>query len=249
MTGTHLRVRFLRCNSRAMNRSAKALQPAFLIHEEAGWLLIHFEQTQRMLSWSISQPGYQNATQIAWLQVRNSDLSREVNATAFLQSRLKEKGIPDAIGLMTSGELRSQHTTVVRDGVQATCVMTLGLSNAERVGQRLPPAKGSPPLGTINMVCHVSVPLADAALLEAVSIATQARTVAILEFGYERISGSGVITGTGTDCIVVCCPHGPAPERFAGLHTPVGESLGATVLDATRRAMHHWIRTYHDPRG
>ncbi len=223
-------------------------QAAFHLHEAPGWLLLSFEQTQRMLSWSISLPGFQNATQIAWLQVRNNDLPPDVDAAAFLRARLQENHMPNAIGLMTSGELRYQHTSAVREGVAAACVMTLGLSNAERVGQRIASSrKGPSRFGTINMVCHVSVPLSDAALLETVSIATQARTVAIVEFGHERTPSRGVVTGTGTDCIVACCPLGTPTESFAGLHTAVGESLGAAVLEATRRAMHQWIRTYHDP--
>ena len=237
-----------RTGSSAMARSAKALQLTFCVQRKPGWLLLSFKQTQRMLSWSISHPGFQNADQIGWLQVRNSDLPPDVDAADFLRARLQEKGVPNGIGLMTSAELRYQSTTAVRDGVAAACIMTLGLSNAERVGQRImPPRKETNRLGTINMVCHLSIPLSDAALLEAVSVATQARTVAIVEFRYERTPTSGVVTGTGTDCIVVCCPLGAPTEGFAGLHTAVGESLGAAVLEATRRAMRHWIRTYHDP--
>jgi Uncharacterized conserved protein len=231
-----------------MAQSAKALQPTLCVQREPGWLLLTFKQPQRMLSWSITRPGFQNADQIAWVQVRNSDLPPDVDAAHFLRARMAEKGLPNGIGLMTSAELRDQSTTAVRDGVTAACMMTLGLSNAERVGQRILSSRNETNrLGTINMVCHVSIPLSDAALLEAVSVATQARTVAIIEFGYERTPTSGVISGTGTDCIVVCCPLGAPTESFAGLHTAVGESLGAAVLDATRRAMRQWIRTYHDP--
>ena len=233
-----------------MDESAKALRAAFSIREEPSWLLLSFERPQRAVSWSISRPGFQDADQIAWLQVRNSDLTQDVDAAAFLRGRLQDKCIPDAIGMMTSCELRYHHTTAVREGIAATCVMTLGLSNAERVGQRITPVRpwSSRGLGTINLMCHLSVPLGDAALLEAVSIATQARTVAIVEHGHERVPNRGVITGTGTDCIVVCCPLGVPQERFAGLHTPVGEAVGAAVIEATRRAMRHWLRTYHNPR-
>ncbi|MFO1129737.1 MAG: adenosylcobinamide amidohydrolase [Rhodospirillales bacterium] len=220
----------------------------FRLQERPGWLLLSFERTQRMLSWSISRPGFQDAHQVAWVQVRNSDLTPGVDANAFLHRRLKEKGAPDAVGLMTSGELRYQRTTAVRDGVAAACVLTLGLGNAERVGRRSWMSRqGASRLGTINMVCHISSPLSDAALVEAVSIATQARTVAIVEFGYEPTATSGVVTGTGTDCIVACCPLDGPGEPFAGLHTPVGESIGAAVYEATGRAMREWIRRHRNP--
>ncbi|MFO1153909.1 MAG: adenosylcobinamide amidohydrolase [Rhodospirillales bacterium] len=231
-----------------MVRSAKSLWTPFSVEERPGWLLLSFEQTQRMLSWALSRPGFQDADQIAWVQVRNSDLTPAVDAAAFLHTRLKENGAPDAIGLMTSGELRYQCTTAIRGDVAAACVVTLGLSNAERVGQRSGvPRDGSSRSGTINMACHVSIPLSDAALLESISIATQARTVAIVEFGHQRTPTSGVVTGTGTDCIVACCPRDVPTEPFAGLHTPVGESIGAAVYEATQRAMREWIRRHQDP--
>lgn len=47
----------------------------FRLQERPGWLLLSFERTQRMLSWSISRPGFQDAHQVAWVQVRNSDLT------------------------------------------------------------------------------------------------------------------------------------------------------------------------------
>ncbi|MBS0240182.1 MAG: adenosylcobinamide amidohydrolase [Proteobacteria bacterium] len=70
-----------------------------------------------------------------------------------------------------------------------------------------------------------------AALVEAITIAAQARTTAILD---SRVSRSGVvITGTGTDCIVVSAPLGGS-VRFAGLHTAIGEAIGASVYRAMR---------------
>lgn len=125
------------------------------------------------------------------------------------------------------------------EDVEAECVVTLGLNNGERVGSR----HGIPvqPAGTINILCHVSQPLADAALLEAASIVAQARTVALVEAGYRRSSGGEVVTGTGTDCIVMASPIGSDPATFAGMHTAVGEAVGACVLGATRAALVEWL--------
>lgn len=224
-----------------MDPSRQLHQPAFTVCSEPGWLVAVFDRPQRLLSWSINRPGFQQARRVAWLQVKNTDLPADVDAVALLNARMQDKGLADAIGLMTSGELEPQRETVVKGGVRAECLMTLGLSNAERVGQRFTALALPQRTGTINMLCHVSIPLSDAALIEAISLATQARTVAILDFGYERVRGAGAITGTGTDCIVIGCPIGTTPELFAGMHTLVGEILGAAVLGATRRAMRAWI--------
>ena len=95
--------------------------------------------------------------------------------------------------------------------------------------------------GTVNILCHVSRPLTDAALLEAASIVAQARTVAILQADYRRAGQALAVTGTGTDCIVMAAPHGPSPDGFAGMHTAVGEAVGACVLEATTAALTAWI--------
>lgn len=77
-----------------------------------------------------------------------------------------------------------------------------------------------------------------AALVEAITIAAQARTTTILD---SRVSRSGVaITGTGTDCIVVSAPLGGS-VRFTGLHTAIGEAIGASVYRAMRDGIATWL--------
>ena len=60
----------------------------------------------------------------------------------------------------------------------ARCVATVGLGNALCAGD--PPVAGEP-AGTINLLCHVSTPLSELALLEALALAAEARTLALLE--------------------------------------------------------------------
>ena len=123
------------------------------------------------------------------------------------------------------------------DAVEATCLTTVGLSNGERVGSRRMHAAHA---GTINTLVHVSVPLTDGAMVEAISIVAEARTAAIVD-ARRGVPGMG-ITGTGTDCIVVASPCGGAPLDGAGLHTAVGEAIGGAVYDATRTGAEHWDR-------
>ena len=79
----------------------------------------------------------------------------------------------------------------------------------------------------------------DGALVEAVSIAAEARTAAILDIGHPPAGPA--ITGTGTDCIVVTAPCDGEPEPWAGLHTAVGEAIGAAVYAATREGAEEWL--------
>lgn len=217
---------------------------------------VGFDRPQKALSWAVRRPGYQRTTRVAWLQVKNADLPVGVDAADLVAARAAANGLEDAIVLMTSASLERHHVSVVDcEGVRATCLMTLGLSNAERIGSRR--RQGSTvtvndcraAIGTINALCHVSVPLTDPAMAEAVSVATQARTTAILSYQYERTAGGGVVTGTGTDCIVVACPSHGMQHQFCGLHTPTGEALGASVLNATHVAMDDWLHRNIGPDG
>jgi adenosylcobinamide amidohydrolase len=74
-------------------------------------------------------------------------------------------------------------------------------------------------------------------LIEALSIATQARTAAVMDVNLMLPTGRA--TGTGTDCIAVAARPGPA--LYAGLHTDIGEALGAAVYQATMTGARDWI--------
>lgn len=177
---------------------------------------------------------------VVWVEVRNSDLGRSVDPQAFLQGRLAEAGSPDALAFMTSRDIRRHHFCQRRvEAVEAACLTTVGLSNGERVGSRK--AWGSH-AGTINTLVHVSVPLTDGAMVEAISIVAQARTAAVLDSW--RAERGPPITGTGTDCIVVASPCRDGPIACAGLHTAVGEALGGAVYEATRNGAEQWDREF-----
>jgi len=168
--------------------------------------------------------------------VRNRDLGPGVDPATLLQAKLVEAGFPDALAFMTSRDIRRWLLHEVRvEDVEAACLTTVGLSNGERIGSR---RSARAMTGTINTLVRVSSPLTDGALVEAISIVAQARTAAILE---SRSPQDGpAITGTGTDCIVVAAPRVGEPARWAGLHTVVGEAIGAAVYHATREGMEGW---------
>ena len=203
-------------------------------------LTARFAEPQRTLGWSLLHPGFAIASDVVWVEVRNSDLGPSVDPRAFLKARLAQSGFPDALAFMTSRDIRRHHSSRRRTGsVEATCLTTVGLSNGERVGSRKAHRRHA---GTINTLVHVSVPLADGAMVEALSIVAQARTAAIIESRQAEPGTS--ITGTGTDCIVVASPCRGEPIAWAGLHTEVGEAIGGAVYDATRAAAAQWDRDF-----
>jgi adenosylcobinamide amidohydrolase len=86
-----------------------------------------------------------------------------------------------------------------------------------------------PPPGTINLIISVPVPFTDAALVNAVVTATEAKAQAVLDAGFAG-------TGTATDAVCVAAPDptGLPGEQFAGPRSPWGARIARAVYAAVR---------------
>lgn len=210
----------------------------FNIHCRGPVLAADFRDPQDILSWSLTRPGFVSARSVAWLEVRNDDLTLDVDPAALLQERLAEAGYGEAVQMMTSRSVKKHHVAMRCSGeAQAACLATVGLSNAGRVGER---TQMNMPAGTINLLVHIDKALSVAAHLEAMSIAAEARTAAIMELGLDI--GGRAATGTGTDCIAVSAPQREPGALYAGLHTDIGAALGGAVYDAVSEGGRLWMK-------
>ncbi|WP_319638946.1 adenosylcobinamide amidohydrolase [Rhodobacter sp. Har01] len=202
---------------------------------ERPWLIARLARPMRVLSHAPFGAGYRLTDHVLWREVRNADLTPGFDAESWFAGQMQRA--PGAVGMLTSrdvGTWDQARSTV--EGVTAQAMVTLGLSNAESVGRRLPwhPAD----YGTINLLVAVDAALTEAAQLEALTIAVQARTAALVELGLPL--ATGLASGTGTDCTALACPPGEA--RYAGLHTAVGEAVGAAVREVVARSAADWRR-------
>jgi adenosylcobinamide amidohydrolase len=206
---------------------------------ERPWLIATLDAPHRALGWAPHRPGFVTTDRIAWREVRDADLTRDFDAIAWLRQEMAGRGLAEAVGLLTSRDLgRYSLETACSSLISASCLATVGLSNAERVGHRQ--GRPAPRYGTINVLAVTDAPLSDTALIELLSIATEARTAAVMEHGPDLETGR--VTGTGTDCIVVAAP--PGPGVYAGLHTDVGEAVGAAVHRAVARGVADWMEEH-----
>ena len=217
---------------------------------DSPWLEFDLGREMQVLSWAPHGAGYRQAHRLLWRQVRNADLPEDLDVNAWLQGELAARDALDAVVMLTSRDLRAHHLARASvAGVEVTALATVGLSNAERVGHRvdrsgrdwnrdLTQEMQTRRLGTINIGLRIDAPLSQTGLLEALSIATEARTAAIMEAGHVLPDLSGLATGTGTDCIAVAAPAGA--DDYAGLHTSVGQAIGQAVLQAVREGARDW---------
>lgn len=203
------------------------------------WLEVDLGCDMQVLSWALNRPGFVTTRRILWREVRDGDLTEHFEVGDWLNAELAQIDASDAVAFLTSRDVSQFTTATAKVGrCTAECVATVGLSNAERVGRRI--TKPNAHWGTINIAATVNCGLTRAALIEALSIATQARTTAIIDTNLALPTGRA--TGTGTDCIAVAARPGPA--LYAGLHTDIGEALGAAVYAATLKGARDWIAHY-----
>lgn len=200
------------------------------------WVAFDLGEEMRVLSWAINRPGLVRARRILWREVRNADLPADLDVYDWLGDELAARGASDAVCFLTSRDVRAVTQARATVGqASAHAVATTGLSNAERVGTRFP--RDPAVWGTINVAVQLNTGLTEPALLEAISIATQARTAAVMEIGLHLPTGQA--TGTGTDCIAIAAPDGEEP--YAGLHTEIGHALGKAVYDAVLQGAEEWL--------
>jgi len=207
------------------------------IHLAGKTLAVRFSAQQAVLSWSLTRPGFTTADAVAWLQVSDADLGVDVDPARLLRDRMAEAGYGEAVHMMTSRDVGKHHQAQFESGrASAFCLATVGLANCGRVGERsLQRARA----GTINLLAQVDRPLDEAGLLEALSIATEARTAAVMDLDWRKDGKQA--TGTGTDCIAIACPVSPRRETYAGLHTDIGAAIGGAVYAAVRAGGLEWI--------
>ncbi len=202
------------------------------------WLRLDLGGPHRVLSWALNRPGFVTADAISWREVRNADLTPDLDVLDWLNAQLVERGTPQDVCFLTSRDIRAvtEHSTTAGTAT-ARAVATVGLSNAEHIGTRAD--RSAKDWGTINVAVQADLALTQPALIEMMAIAVQARTVAVMQVGHQL--PTGLATGTGTDCIAVAAPAGDT--LYAGMHTDLGEAVGRAVYTAVLEGARTWMQT------
>ncbi len=145
------------------------------------------------------------------------------------------------VGMMTAASLDSfRLASRSSQGVEITVMVTAGLSNARCAGDRAEWRKiqtDANPTGTINVIILTNATMSPAAMVEAVMLATEAKTVALRRLGIKSPVSGAVATGTGTDAIAVANGFGPETIRYCGKHVLYGEMLASAAIEAITESL------------
>ncbi|QGG95266.1 adenosylcobinamide amidohydrolase [Actinomarinicola tropica] len=125
------------------------------------------------------------------------------------------------VGLMTAVDVRRMVTTV--DG-GVTVRATVGVEEPSWAAAPSPDwhAEGAVAVGTINVVVDLPVRMSDAALVNAVATATEAKSQAMAEAGWAG-------TGTPTDAVCILCPTEGAAQPYGGPRSVWGARIARAV--------------------
>jgi adenosylcobinamide hydrolase len=140
-------------------------------------------------------------------------------------------------GLLTAVDV-TRHHFAADGGVHAAA--TVGLSSPTWAAapdnhfRRELPSGARTRVGTINVVVAVPVRLSQAALVNAVATATEAKVQALYEAGIQA-------TGTASDAIVVHCPTDGAAETYGGPRSTFGARIARSAHASVLAGAESWM--------
>lgn len=125
------------------------------------------------------------------------------------------------VGLLTGVDVAD---VVAADDAGVRAWGTVGLSEPiPAAAAPAPPGGGCPErVGTINLVAVVPARLSEAALVNAVATATEAKVQALVDLGLAA-------TGTATDAVTIVCPADGPVSRYGGPRSDWGGPLARAV--------------------
>lgn len=134
------------------------------------------------------------------------------------------------VGMMTAVKTKeAKYLSKEHGGIRVAAIVTAGFGNMASAGVTLPARVRS--AGTINSIILVDANLTPAAMVNAITTATEAK-VKFLADNRVKISGGHLGTGTSTDAIALATTGKGEAVKFAGPATVAGWLIARCVTTA-----------------
>lgn len=207
--------------------------PELLIEKKQDYLLFRHSPPLETISSAVYGGGMKRVSHFVNWKVPLDYAS--VDPTQLMEQKLDEWGYPadHALGLQTAAYI---HTVsiheMIGDEFRIVCCVTAGVGNAARAGKK---RKTFPAYqcSTINTFIFIDSSLTQAAMVNAIITATEAKAAALQDLAIFDDAGQ-VATGTTTDAIVIAVSQNAKyrTHQFAGAATSIGNAIGCLVYDA-----------------
>lgn len=205
---------------------------------DAEAVVVRAERTLRAVSSAIAGGGLGEARSIVNLHVPRGFRCEESDRRLedFVSRRSLARPF---VGLLTGASTEQAEQVAERyDGITVWAAVTLGLGNRSAAGRT--PAMAWRP-STINTIVIVDAEPEDAALVNLVITATEAKTLALADGGVRSVEG-GLVTGTSTDAVVIAATGRGTRCRFGGPVSELGWLVGRAVKTATDAGVARWLK-------
>lgn len=208
-------------------------------------LVITTKKPFKVLSSAVVGAGFQWANYFVNRHVPKQYTSSDPEAEMKQYLRERSFDVQQTIGMMTAVYVEDAAFVYEKDSGVSLCVMvTAGVGNAVDVTKAWQ-QNASSSVGTINTMIFIDGSLTDAAFVQAVMTATEAKTKALSDEGVLDPATNTTATGTSTDCIAIAASQSGAEYAYAGSATPLGKAIGRAVYEATIQA----LRNYEKRKG
>ena len=211
------------------------------------YYILHLDGALQFLSSAPLGEGFVDAR---WVVSYKVDINfNQPDPEAYLREQASRLGVPGGesfIGLLTAVSHRELRIcTRSESGVTVTTLATVGTGNSSSPHQKdigsFGDSQGAADVpvyepGTINIVTLIDADLTPGAMVRASTIATEAKTLALVEAGVKTREGY-IATGTSTDVTVVGQTGRGRHFDYAGSPTLVGWLVGHTVYHAVAQGM------------
>jgi len=153
------------------------------------------------------------------------------NPTEYLKSVAERYSMKSYFGLLTSVPMKNLAIVSVDE---VTVFVTAGVKNPNEQVNLSPRRETN--TGTINIIIVVKSRMTDAAMVNTVITATEAKSSALLEMGYQ-------FTGTCTDAVIVAKELDSQSKNYYEYAGP-SSVLGRKIWKATKRAVRDSLLKY-----
>ncbi|WP_100398497.1 heme ABC transporter ATP-binding protein [Bacillus sp. FJAT-44742] len=158
---------------------------------------------------------------------------------------LQQRGIDDAdtVGMMTAAVLKdAAFRRFSTEDADLLILVTAGTSNAVDAARAHTHQSVKETAGTINMWVFIDGTLPDAAFVQALMTATEAKAKSLADFGILDERTKTIATGTSTDSIVVAASQQGRTHEYGGTVTPLGRQIGRGVYEAVTESLSSYFR-------
>jgi len=162
------------------------------------------------------------------------------NAETEFKNFLEIKNIDasETIGMMTAAKLEDA-SFIEKNAVDFNIfvMVTAGVSNAVDASKAYYHKETNIKVGTINTFVFIEADLSEAAFVQAMMTATEAKVKALQDEQVMDQVTNTIATGTSTDSLLIAATQTGTVQPYAGTITQLGKTIGLVVYEATVAAI------------